>query len=85
MGTESPLKAKEEPVIITINDQEDQRAKQVVEAELQEVKTKVKQQEELLNKTKQSNSNLPVNPDTGLPYTISYEGVNSYEKDDSES
>jgi hypothetical protein len=85
MGTELPIKPKEEPVIITINDQEDQRAKQVVEAELQEVKTKVKQQEELLNKTKQSNSNLPVNPDTGLPYTISYEGVNSYEKDDSEN
>lgn len=81
MGTQPPLKPKEDPVIITIDDQESNRVKAETQAELAEVKAKVKEQEEILNSSKQANSNLPVNPQTGLPYTISYEGVNSYEED----
>ena len=60
---------KEEPVIITLEDQEaeklnDEKARLVGEVE------------ELKKKTSKS---PPVNPATGLPYIISYEGVNAYE------
>lgn len=79
MGTEPPIKAKEEPVVITIDDTQVEEAKIQTEAELQAIKNKVKEEESKLNAMKQSNSDLPINPQTGLPYTISYEGVNSYE------
>lgn len=79
MGTEPPIKPKEDPVIITIDDQQTEEAKLQVKQELDTIKANVKVEEEKLNAAKQANSNLPVNPDTGLPYVISYEGVNSYE------
>ena len=60
---------KEEPVIITLEDQEEERLK----AEKDSLKGEV---EELKKKTQ---VNQPVNPNTGLPYIISYEGVNAYE------
>lgn len=60
---------KEEPVIITLEDQEEEKLK----AEKDSLKGEV---EELKKKTQ---VNQPVNPNTGLPYIISYEGVNAYE------
>lgn len=60
---------KEEPVIITLEDQEEEKLK----AEKDILKGEV---EELKKKTQ---VNQPVNPNTGLPYIISYEGVNAYE------
>jgi hypothetical protein len=60
---------KEEPVIITLEDQEEEQLK----AEKAHLKGEV---EELKKKT---NFSQPVNPATGLPYVISYEGVNAYE------
>ena len=83
MGTEPPIKSKEDPVVITIDDQEVEEAKIKTKAELDAVKQDIQLEKQKLNSVKQSTSNLPVNPGTGLPYTISYEGVNSYEdKDD---
>jgi hypothetical protein len=79
MGTESPFKPKEDPVIITIDDEEAIRAKKDSVQELDAIKSTIKEEKEKLNGFKQATSNLPVNPDTGLPYIISYEGVNSYE------
>lgn len=59
---------KEEPVIITLEDQE--------EAQLRAEKTQLTEDvKELKKKTEKQ----PVNPSTGLPYIISYEGVNAYE------
>ena len=60
---------KEEPVIITLEDQEEEKLK----AEKDSLKDEV---EEL---KKKAQVNQPVNPNTGLPYVISYEGVNAYE------
>ena len=60
---------KEEPVIITLEDQEEEKLK----AEKDNLKGEV---EEL---KKKAQVNQPVNPNTGLPYIISYEGVNAYE------
>lgn len=60
---------KEEPVIITLEDQEEQK----LNAEKAQLKEEIS---ELKNKVP---SNQPVNPSTGLPYIISYEGVNAYE------
>ena len=82
MGTESPFKEKQEPVIITIDDQQTEDAKLKAQQELASIKNTIKQEENKLNEVKQSNSNLPVNPETGLPYVISYEGVNFYDKKD---
>jgi len=79
MGTEPPIKPKEDPVIITIDDDEINKAKEETTKELESIKSTIKEEREKLNSVKQATSNLPVNPDTGLPYTISYEGVNSYE------
>jgi bifunctional DNA-binding transcriptional regulator/antitoxin component of YhaV-PrlF toxin-antitoxin module len=79
MGTEPPIKPKEDAVIITIDDDEVNKAKQETTQELESIKSTIKEEREKLNGVKQATSNLPVNPDTGLPYTISYEGVNSYE------
>ena len=59
---------KEEPVIITLEDQE--------EAQLRAEKTQLTEDvKELKKKTEKQ----AVNPTTGLPYIISYEGVNAYE------
>lgn len=52
---------KEEPVIITLEDQENVQLNE----DVKEPKKKTDKQ--------------PVNPATGLPYIISYEGVNAYE------
>lgn len=60
---------KEEPVIITLEDQEEQK----LNAEKAQLKEEIS---ELKNKIP---SNQPINPSTGLPYIISYEGVNAYE------
>lgn len=60
---------KEEPVIITLEDQEEQK----LNAEKAQLKEEIS---ELKNKVP---SNQPINPSTGLPYIISYEGVNAYE------
>lgn len=59
---------KEEPVIITLEDQEEEKLR----AEKAQLNEEVK---ELKKKT----DSQPVNPATGLPYIISYEGVNAYE------
>jgi hypothetical protein len=63
---------KNEPIIITIDDQQEKnlsKQKEVLEAEVNK-----------LNSTVQNSSKASVNPDTGLPYTISYEGVDMYSK-----
>lgn len=59
---------KEEPVIITLEDQEEEQLR----AEKTQLTEDVK---ELKKKTEKQ----AVNPATGLPYIISYEGVNAYE------
>lgn len=61
---------KEEPVIITLEDQEEQKLK----AERSQLKEEIKEMKKKVVPTTQ-----PVNPATGLPYVISYEGVNAYE------
>lgn len=59
----------EEPVIITLDDQQ--------EAELKQTKDQLTKE---INALKKKVAPEPtVNPDTGLPYVISYEGVNAYE------
>jgi hypothetical protein len=85
MGTEPTIKPKEEPVVITIEDEEVNNQKQLVQDEINNLNEQVKEQKDKLNSLKQSNSSLPVNPDTGMPYTFSYESVNAYEDEDSES
>ena len=65
---------KEEPVIITLEDQEEEKLraeKSQLQGEVDELKKKVPRSQ-------------PVNPSTGLPYIISYEGVNAYEGDTDE-
>lgn len=63
---------KEEPVIITLEDQEEASLK----AEKAQLEKDVKELKQKKNPVQQS-----VNPATGLPYIISYEGVNAYEGD----
>lgn len=63
---------KEEPVIITLDDQEEASLK----AEKAQLEKDVKELKHKKNPVQQ-----PVNPATGLPYIISYEGVNAYEGD----
>lgn len=63
---------KEEPVIITLDDQEEASLK----AEKVQLEKDVKELKQKKNPVQQ-----PVNPSTGLPYIISYEGVNAYEGD----
>lgn len=63
---------KEEPVIITLEDQEEASLK----AEKAQLEKDVKELKQKKNPVQQS-----VNPSTGLPYIISYEGVNAYEGD----
>lgn len=63
---------KEEPVIITLDDQEEASLK----AEKIQLEKDVKELKQKKNPVQQ-----PVNPATGLPYIISYEGVNAYEGD----
>lgn len=60
---------KEEPVIITLEDQE--------EEQLRSEKSQLKEEIDELKKKKPTSQ--AVNPATGLPYVISYEGVNAYE------
>lgn len=60
---------KEEPVIITLEDQEEEKLR----SEKAQLKEEVN---ELKKKTAKSQA---VNPATGLPYIISYEGVNAYD------
>ena len=65
---------KEEPVIITLEDQEEQQ--------LQSERSQLK--EEISELKKKKVVNQAVNPATGLPYIISYEGVNAYEGEEDE-
>ena len=60
---------KEEPVIITLEDQEEEM--------LKSQKSQLKEEVDELKK--KSGFSQPINPATGLPYVISYEGVNAYE------
>lgn len=62
---------KEEPVIITLEDQE----AEVLKSE----KTQLEGDIAELKKKKNTMTPQSVNPNTGLPYVISYEGVNAYE------
>lgn len=63
-----------EPVIIPIDaDEELVHEREVLEEEIKHERRKLK---ELRNKT--NPQNLPINPETGLPYTIAYEGVDNY-------
>ena len=66
-----------EPVIIPIDAEEVDRE---LYKERELLATEVKQEKQKLKelKKKTSNQNLPVNPDTGLPYTIAYEGIDNY-------
>lgn len=78
----APNYNKEEPVIITLEDQEEAQLK----AEGEKLRADKKQLEgeiqELEDKKKKARGDKPsVNPSTGLPYIISYEGVNAYEGD----
>lgn len=65
---------KEEPVIITLEDQEEQQ--------LQSERSQLK--EEIADLKKKKPVSQAVNPATGLPYIISYEGVNAYEGEEDE-
>lgn len=71
----APSYNKEEPVIITLDDQE--------EARMLEEKEKLEGEIKELKKTKSSlpQTNLPINPESGLPYVISYEAVDAYNGD----
>lgn len=62
---------KEEPVIITLDDQEEEKLRNEKQQLYEEVKS--------LKKKVTKSTAPPVNPATGLPYIISYEGVNAYE------
>lgn len=64
---------KEEPVIITLEDQEAER--------LAKEKSQLTEEIKELKKTKASKSAPAINPTSGLPYIISYEGVNAYNGD----
>ena len=66
--------SKEEPVIITLEDQEEQQ--------LQSERSQLK--EEIADLKKKKPVSQAVNPATGLPYIISYEGVNAYEGEEDE-
>ena len=63
---------KNDPIIITIDDQQSEALKNQKNQLESEVKN--------LNSKVQNSSGATVNPDTGLPYTISYEGVDMYSK-----
>lgn len=64
---------KDEPVIITIDDQEQER----LEAERSKLSEEVKE----LKKVKAKTEGPAINPASGLPYVLTYEGVNAYDGD----
>ena len=64
---------KEEPVIITLEDQEAER----LAKERSQLTDEIKE----LKKVKASKTAPAINPNSGLPYIISYEGVNAYNGD----
>lgn len=70
---------QEEPVIIPIDAEEIE----IAEAELADIKAEVKAEKKRLKELK--GETPQVNPDTGLPYVIAYEGVNNYVDPDIES
>jgi hypothetical protein len=84
MGTQPPLKAKEEPIIITIDDQQKEAEEAKAKQELDSIHQEIELEKEKLNAVKQNANALNVNPDTGLPYVFSYESVNAYEDSDNE-
>lgn len=57
----------DDPIIITLDDQE--------EAQMRADKEKLRKE---LSDEQKATGKLPINPGTGLPYVISYEGVNAY-------
>ena len=63
---------KNEPIIITIDDQQSN--------DLNKQKNNLQSEVHKLNAEVQNSTKASVNPDTGLPYTISYEGVDMYSK-----
>jgi len=82
MGTQPPFKPTDEPVIITIEDPDHDQLIQTKQNEIELLQTQINKQKEDMNSLKQNTSSLPINEDTGLPYIISYEGVNSYDDED---
>lgn len=79
----NPGLPKGEPVIIEIDEAEEER----MEAEAEEKKAKLAKEVEEAEqaaaeaKKKATRATKKVNPKTGLPYTFAYEGVNNYNKD----
>ena len=65
-----------EPVIIPIDAEVDEELYRERELLADEVRNEQRKLRELKKKT--NPQNLPVNPETGLPYTIAYEGVDNY-------
>jgi hypothetical protein len=74
--TGGAMPASSEPVIIPIDAEVDEVLYNEREQLREEVKKEKKALKELKSKT--NPSHLPINPDTGLPYTIAYEGINNY-------
>lgn len=71
---------KEEPVIVTLEEQQEAQLKaegDALRAQKAQLETEVKE----LQKKKSGPKARPVNPNTGLPYVISYESVNAYDGD----
>lgn len=66
------------PIIIEIDDEEEERAREQVEG----VKKELTEAEKELKKKKLEayKKNPPINKKTGMPYIFQYEGVNNYQK-----
>ena len=74
--TGGAMPASSEPVIIPIDAEVDEELYRERELLADEVKNEQRKLRELKKKT--NPQNLPVNPETGLPYTIAYEGIDNY-------
>ena len=71
-----------EPVIIEIDEEEEERMEAEAEAKKLKLKSEVDEvKEELAEvKKKAKRTTKKINPETGLPYTFAYEGVDNYKK-----
>ena len=81
--TGNPGLPKGEPVIIEIDEAEEERMEAEAEAKKKQLKEEVAEvKEELAEaKKKAKRTTKNIDPKTGLPYVFAYEGVNNYDKD----
>ena len=84
LGPQNPLQPIIQEVIIPIDDAAAEEYKTKTQAEINRLNEELVKEKENLAKVRQANNRLPVNPETGLPYTISYEGVDNYHDNEEE-